>query len=177
MLERTVGDLRIDAGSVLRLVDLSGTFLMNSGFESRYRTGEFGLVTAFAVNTKVERSASALLCWVRHRAWCLVGSEELELPDDPEDIPETVIEEHLAWRAESEWVAQYTPLDGADLMAPAAEAVTAFGMVMAPPTIHPYAREHFQALVSKSPYPAFTLPHLTPISQLPDDEVIQIEDA
>lgn len=176
-VERSVAELRQDAASVLRLVDLTGTFLASSEFESRYRSGDFTLVTAFDVNTKIEHSKDILLCWVRHRVWSLVATDGVDIPDAPEDVPQELINEHLAWRGESEWIAQYSVTGEADLTKIEPSVLSAFGMIMAPPTIHPYAREHFQSHVSKSPYPAFTLPHLTPLSQMPDDELIEIDDA
>ena len=177
MAERSVLELREDAARVLESVELTGAFLLSNQFESRYRSGDFTLLTAFDINTKFERTSDTLLCWVRHRVWSIVATDEVELPEDPSDVPDELLEEHLAWKGESEWVAQYSAVDGVDLLDVEEAALSAFAIVMAPPTLHPYAREHFQSQVSKSPYPAFTLPHVAPLTQLPDDELIEIGDA
>lgn len=173
MPTKTVRELRADAQAVLAAVDLNGVFLMRSDFQAEHRTGEFDLVTMFSMNTKFQAFENHLLCWVRHQVVTIVKEEDLELPDDPAEIPAEIFETHLAWRGECEWVAQHV---GQKVRSFEKSQLNAFTVVMAPPLVHPYAREHFQAEVGKSLYPAFTLPYATPIGSFPDDQVVELED-
>ncbi|MEG9224837.1 hypothetical protein [Aeromicrobium sp. Sec7.5] len=168
-------ELRDDAADVLRDVDLTGVFLMDEEFESRYRTGEFELVTKSSLETRAEVEEGNLLCWVRYEVWALIGDAQ-GLPSEPSEIDPEVMGERLAWRIACDWAAQYSVRDDRIFTEADLPKLAAFTLVMAPPTIHPYAREHIQSAVGKSLYPAFTLPHIRPITELPDDVTLDVED-
>lgn len=174
--ERSVGELRRDAGKVLDVVELESVYLVDSKYESQVQAGEIKLVSAYAVETRSGRSERSVTVWVRHRAFALAVTDEDDVPKDAAELSEAFVDERYAWRAETDWVAEYSaPAGSTDAFT--TKELNAFAMVLGPPTVHPYARELVQSLVARGRYPAFTMGLLIPISAMRDDEVIEIEDA
>lgn len=175
MSEVSVGELRAATQDVLGLVDLSSVYLATSSFAARpSNSDDEELASAYSVQTRCERSSQWLRCWIKYDAFALRAGPD-GLPEDPEDLSPQQIEELYAWRSTTEWVAEFNSL-GSDLVENT-ELIncSAFALVIGPPTVHPYAREHLQGLIAKSPHAAYTLGLLQPITAMPDDRLIELE--
>ena len=175
-VERSVAELKAAAARVLERVELESVYLMRSDYKSAHRTGEISLVSAYAIKTRVERSESVLRSWVQHTAWALAIDDETEVPETAGEVPSEFVDEHFAWQSETEWVVEFASTEGNDLTDLPMEDCSAFSMVMGPPTAHPYARELIQSLSERGLYPALSLGLITPLTQMSDDEVIEIVD-
>jgi hypothetical protein len=160
--ERKVGDLRDGARRVLELVDLEQVFSVNSSYTTRDRT----LSPPFRVETQLRvlgrQHGTHIEVWARY------------VTEAFKDVSEG--ESTGVWSAEVEYVATFGFVDGIPTASCAEEDVEAFALLVGTPAIHPYAREHTQAMTGRSQYPAFTLGLLNSLAELPDEHVIQLEE-
>ena len=172
--EYSVQNLREATSRVLEDLDLDQVYMVNCHIDTRAHLSNRELKSAYTVRTKIDRNESGdVFAWAKYVVFALGDDGTGDLPDDAGDLTEALIEETFAWRVETEWIAKYSgPPDA--VSAHSTEDLSAFALLMAPPTLHPYVRDLVQSLTGRSQHAAFTLGLLTPISAMPDDEVVDI---
>lgn len=177
MVDWTAGVLRSRAGTVLKDVSLEQVFLASCQMQTQDAPNNGTLRVAYGTQTGAERSATGTIrVRVKYAVFALGADDDLPLPDDAGELTTEQIDERFVWRIDAEWVAQFVG-DAAAVTDHQDEDITAFSVIMGPPTVHPFARELVQSLTGKGEHPAFTLGLMTPVSALPDDEVIELDDA
>lgn len=156
-------------------VSLSHVFLERSEFETREIGDASNLQVAYFVRTKNGRdNVGGLRAWVQYVVFALPDEVSSRLSDSMIDLTPELVDELFVWKIEMNWISQYVGEPKA-VNSFADQDLEAFALVMGPPTVHPYARELAQSITSRSAYPAFTMGLLTPITALPDDELVQIQ--
>jgi|GEM_PF-2936853 len=170
--EFTVGGLRDAASVVLADVDLSQVYMVHCDIHVRPEMTGRRLRSAFNVQTRASRSEASVQAWAKYAVIALTDDDG-SLPDNANELTEDLIEQTYAWRIETEWVADFGG-DSAQVAAYSDADLAAFALIMAPPTLHPHVRELVQSLTSRSPFPAYTMGLLTPISAMGDDEIVEL---
>lgn len=174
-VDRTVRDLREGAARVLSAVNLESVILVDSEHHSMPQEFDGALKVVYSIEVSSRQGPGAVECQVGYSAFAIPSEVLAEDFDGGSDIHPELIAAHAAWNSESVWVAFFRRTDDTGEEFEPSD-LQAFAMLMGPPTVHPYARELLQSLTARSPYAAFTLELLTPLSALEDDEIVEIAD-
>jgi hypothetical protein len=156
VVEISVRNLRDNAQRVLDVAELAEVALQGAEFKAHETDPIETLETKVELNVHSGRNEN----WVLAR--CEYSVEATEVGNSA----------NVAWTAKIECIAYYECKSPSQFTS---EELQSFALIVGAPTLHPFARSHLQMLTALSRYPAYTLGLLKPLSALPDEHVISID--
>lgn len=179
MTSRSIAELRTAAAAAFDAYDVARVFVTTMDFECTTNDYEppYSVVTYFHLSG---RQVSEDEIEVRAR-YVVEARQSREDPrgaaGDPEsdqtgqdrDAPGPLI-----WRAVVEYASSLVAENESSVLNE--EELAAFATIHGSQLLHPYVRETVQSMTGRSPFPAYSLGLLMPLSDFPDDQMIEVED-
>jgi len=155
----TVAELRERAGRILAGADLLDVRLSSAMAQSAnpLLEGPFQVDSQVQTRSEVPDDEGLIYTFLRYNVRAVTESNE-----DAE-----------AWQVDARFVATYKRTTTEDLDP---DDLTCFALAIGLMTVHPYAREAIQSLVSRMGYPPFTLGMMAPLTGGADSDLVELNE-